>query len=58
MTDRIADPWGPRTPYGRGQDRIVAHTKSLLEAHDPSSIGTNHVDHCDAIRRPWPDDGG
>jgi anaerobic selenocysteine-containing dehydrogenase len=46
MPDRIADPWGPRTPYGRPgwSRRITAHFPAAVRARVPAGVS----------RSPWP----
>jgi anaerobic selenocysteine-containing dehydrogenase len=36
--DRIADPWGERTPYGRGDDWPVRVDTALAEGVDPDDV--------------------
>jgi anaerobic selenocysteine-containing dehydrogenase len=46
VPDRIADPWGPRTPYGRPApaERIAARLPPPVRARLPARLS----------RRPWP----
>ena len=46
MTDRIADPWGPRTPYGRPglAEPLVGRLPPVVRNRMPRRL----------TRRPWP----
>ena len=46
MPDRIADPWGSRTPFGppAGAERIAARLPAPVRARLPDRLS----------RRPWP----
>ncbi|MDG4809551.1 hypothetical protein O7634_22615 [Micromonospora sp. WMMD1120] len=54
MVDRIAEPWGERTPYGPGQEWPVRVDRYLADVHDRCRhrpLGARDEDLLTVVRR-------